>query len=98
MILRCFCSTGNASITPFGIYCSGWLDEGENPDRDETRDITLKEPLVYEYVSYIKMPDGSISQVPLFKGSTYIAISWELIRKHISYERIIMFTLFYIMR
>lgn len=58
-----------------------WRDEGIYPDRSATRDPTLNEPLVYEYVAYIPETDGSTkyyqSAVPLFRGSEYLIMLTE---------------------
>jgi hypothetical protein len=72
-----FTSKGNASTSSFSITCENWRDEGIYPDRSASRDPTLNEPLVYEYVAYIPElgAGGSIyysSTVPLFRGSKYI--------------------------
>lgn len=58
-----------------------WRDEGIYPGRSATRDPTLNEPLVYEYVAYIPETDGSTkyyqSAVPLFRGSEYLIMLTE---------------------
>lgn len=62
-----------------------WRDEGIYPDRSATRDPTLNEPLVYEYVAYIPETDGSTkyyqSAVPLFRGSEYHSVPYYANRR-----------------
>lgn len=67
---------GNASTSSFSVVCLDWRDEGIYAERSGTRDPTLNEPLVYEYVAYIPETDGSTkyyqSAVPIFRGSEYL--------------------------
>ncbi|XP_062611722.1 uncharacterized protein LOC134273545 [Saccostrea cucullata] len=74
--------TGNASTSSFSVNCEEWRDEGIYPERSETRDPTLNEPLVYEYVAYIPETDGSSKYysgaVPLFRGSESTATELPL--------------------
>lgn len=67
---------GNASTSSFSVICLDWRDEGIYAERSDTRDPTLNEPLVYEYVAYIPETDGSTkyyqSAVPIFRGSEYL--------------------------
>lgn len=67
---------GNASTSSFSVVCLDWRDEGIYAERSDTRDPTLNEPLVYEYVAYIPETDGLTkyyqSAVPIFRGSEYL--------------------------
>ncbi|KAK3090432.1 hypothetical protein FSP39_011823, partial [Pinctada imbricata] len=70
--------TGNASTTKYGVYCSGWLDEGEDFYRSDVKDLTRNEPLIYEYISFVQISVGEYSSVPLFKGSESTATELTL--------------------
>ncbi|CAG2215125.1 unnamed protein product [Mytilus edulis] len=52
---------GNATTTSFSIYCSGFLDEGDNFDQDIVRDKNENRALKYKYFAMDKYinPDGT---------------------------------------
>ncbi|CAC5377683.1 PKD1L2 [Mytilus coruscus] len=73
---------GNATTTSFSIYCSGFLDEGDNLDQDIVRDKNENNALKYKYFAvdkYINL-DGTerLERSVLFSGGEMSATELRL--------------------
>ena len=66
---------GNASTTSFKVECTNWLDEGENPDRNETRDKQENVPLKYKFLTVtVQDDDGTEEAIPFQYSGIHLNI------------------------